>query len=82
MTAVRIIFLYNLARFPIAQKIEICSQHLEHTMEKPLSRITTYSSTLILISWAKYNSKCFSNQELIDFLLQEIYQTLQKLNVI
>lgn len=51
-------------------------------MEKPLSRITTYSSTLILISWAKYNSKCFSNQELIDFLLQEIYQTLQKLNVI
>lgn len=37
---------------------------------------------LILILWVKHNIKCFSKQELIDFLLQEMHQTLQKLNVI
>lgn len=51
-------------------------------MQKPLSSITTYSSMLILTSWVKHNSKCFSNQELLDFLSQEIHQTLQKLNVL
>lgn len=37
---------------------------------------------LILILWVKHNIKCFSNHELIDFFLQEMHQTLQKLNVI